>query len=189
MNCCLYGTLLHRSCGSLPPPEPREVSGGFFHNPNLGNVLSDHQLLHSWDFHDSLCRLDSHVIWDVFSIDKRSTCSQRPQTRRRPVVPRSSARRVMSCPGIHQTTRRHENISRRRTHENPSTTGKKETRFVKMCNCVDKINSEFIAERVMRVTENRKGSKKHQPLKLSKIRVEFPHTHTSSARSFQSVQD
>ena len=28
---------------------------------NLGNFLSDHQLLHSWDFHDVLCRLGNRM--------------------------------------------------------------------------------------------------------------------------------
>ena len=54
MNCCSHETLLHRSltCDSGVDP---------CHHLNLGNFLSDHQLLHSWDFHDVLCRHDSHV--------------------------------------------------------------------------------------------------------------------------------
>ena len=31
------------------------------HYLNLGNFLSDHQLLHSWDFHDVLCRLGNRI--------------------------------------------------------------------------------------------------------------------------------
>ena len=31
------------------------------HYLNLGNFLSDHQLLHSWDFHDVLCRLGNRM--------------------------------------------------------------------------------------------------------------------------------
>ena len=42
-------------CGTMPQPEPREFR-------------TDHLLLHSWDFHDVLCRLHSRVINNLHCI-------------------------------------------------------------------------------------------------------------------------
>ena len=48
------------------------------HFLNLGNFLWDHQLLHSWDFHTVLCRLD----WEIFLTDKTGHMQGSAQTRR-----------------------------------------------------------------------------------------------------------
>ena len=42
-----------------------------------------------------------------------------------------------------------------------------------MCNCVGKINSDFIVERVMRATENGQGKQKQKPQNMSTTRLEF----------------
>ena len=44
-----------------------------------------------------------------------------------------------------------------------------------MCNFVDKINSQFIVERVLRATENGDGKRNTLTTKLSKMRVACPH--------------
>ena len=55
-------------CGTLSQPEPRESR-------------SDHLLLHSWDFHDVLCRLDSRK-----KKKQAALFSQVPAQRRSPSV-------------------------------------------------------------------------------------------------------
>ena len=84
-------------------------------------------------------------VQSTISISNLQTCSSSGATR-------TSARRVKSCPRIHQTTRRHKTVR-------PST--QRERHRSKMCNDVDKLNSE-INMNVLRSTENGK-EKFNQP--------------------------
>ena len=61
------GTSCARCTGRSAEKKQTRRTAGVEHCHNL-NLMSDHLLLHSWDFHDVLCRLGSRMKTDLHCI-------------------------------------------------------------------------------------------------------------------------
>ena len=136
-------TDLRVRCGFLPQSEPREFE-------------SDHQLLHSWDFQDFLCRLGDRTDWG----------------------------RVLLQTGHVSASITDAEMRRTRVQLHCQVTILNEVRELQesvrscSCNALPKLlstNSELIVECVMRATENGKKKKEKTTTKLSNIRLAFLH--------------
>ena len=139
---------------------PQVVGVDSCHHLSLGNFLSDHQLLHSWDFHDVLCRFGNRVNSE--RVLRRQNWARAGTDHEHGDVQDSSSlplSRYVSQSGI-GNCRSLSAVAHVTCCQN----------CFAQTNCVDKnVNSEFIVECVMRATEN--GKRKNTHTKLSNIRV------------------